>query len=119
MKSYSPSLKANTRIDVADILRGIAIGGIVLIHFVEHMNFYVFPEPTAVDRAVWDTVFFLLAGKMYAIFALLFGLSLYNQHDKQAQKGYYFRPRFVWRMVLLKIFGLLDLCFYNGDILFI
>lgn len=119
MKSYSPSLKANTRIDVADILRGIAIGGIVLIHFVEHMNFYVFPEPTAVDRAVWDTVFFLLAGKMYAIFALLFGLSLYIQHDNQAQKGYDFRPRFVWRMVLLMIFGLLDLCFYNGDILFI
>ncbi len=119
MKSYSPSLKANTRIDVADILRGIAIGGIVLIHFVEHMNFYVFPEPTAVDRAVWDTVFFLLAGKMYAIFALLFGLSLYIQHDNQAQRGYDFRPRFVWRMILLMIFGLLDLCFYNGDILFI
>lgn len=52
MKSYSPSLKANTRIDVADILRGIAIGGIVLIHFVEHMNFYVFPEPTAVDLSL-------------------------------------------------------------------
>lgn len=119
MYSYSPSGLPNSRIDVADVLRGIAIGGIVLIHFVEHMNFYMFPEPTAVDRAVWDTLFFLLAGKMYAIFALLFGLSLYIQHDNQAQRGVDFRPRFVWRMVLLMMFGLVDLCFYNGDILFL
>ncbi|MDE6140922.1 MAG: DUF418 domain-containing protein [Alistipes sp.] len=119
MYSYSPSGLPNSRIDVADVLRGIAIGGIVLIHFVEHMNFYMFPEPTAIDRAVWDTLFFLLAGKMYAIFALLFGLSLYIQHDNQAQRGVDFRPRFVWRMVLLMMFGLVDLCFYNGDILFL
>jgi uncharacterized protein len=42
---YAPSLKPNTRIDVADILRGIAIAGIILIHFLEHMNFFLFPEP--------------------------------------------------------------------------
>lgn len=119
MYRYSPSCLPNSRIDVADVLRGIAIGGIVLIHFVEHMNFYMFPEPSATDTAVWNTVFFLLAGKMYAIFALLFGLSLYIQHDNQAQRGIDFRPRFVWRMVLLMGFGLLDLCFYNGDILFL
>ncbi len=119
MYNYSPSALPNSRIDVADVLRGIAIGGIVLIHFVEHMNFYMFPEPSAVDRAVWDTLFFLFAGKMYAIFALLFGLSLYIQHDNQAQRGIDFRPRFAWRMVLLMLFGLLDLCFYNGDILFL
>lgn len=116
---YLPSTMPNTRIDAADILRGIAIGGIVLIHFIEHMNFYRFPELTALDHAVWDTVFFLLAGKMYAIFALLFGLSFYVQHDNQAQRGRDFRPRFAWRMVLLMLFGLLDLCFFNGDILFL
>ncbi|MDE5955220.1 MAG: hypothetical protein K2G80_01825 [Bacteroidales bacterium] len=45
MYTYRHSGMPNTRIDVADILRGIAIGGIVLIHFIEHMNFYKFPEP--------------------------------------------------------------------------
>ena len=65
---YRPSTLPNTRIDVADILRGIAIGGIILIHFIEQLNFYVFPEPSspfwgAVNQGVWDTVFFLLAGK--------------------------------------------------------
>ena len=119
---YKPSDKPNTRIDVADILRGIAIGGIVLIHFIEQLNFYNFPEPSspfwaALNQGVWDTVFFLLAGKMYAIFAMLFGLSFFIQHDNQAQKGIDFRPRFLWRMVLLFCFGLFDLLFYNGDIL--
>ena len=73
MYNYSHSGKPNTRIDVADILRGIAIGGIILIHFIEHMNFYSFPEATSafwakMNQAVWDSTFFLLAGKMYAIF---------------------------------------------------
>lgn len=121
---YAPSLKPNTRIDVADILRGIAIAGIILIHFLEHMNFFLFPEPVneawgRIDSVVWESTFFLLAGKMYAIFSMLFGLSFYIQHDNQAQKGIDFRPRFVWRMILLMLWGLLDLLFYNGDILFI
>ena len=119
---YTPSLKPNTRIDVADVLRGIAIGGIILIHFIEHLNFFMFPEPSSefmasLNQGVWDTIFFLLAGKMYAIFSLLFGLSFFIQHDNQAQKGVDFRPRFLWRMVLLMLFGLFDLLFYNGDIL--
>ena len=121
---YTPSTKPNTRIDVADILRGIAIAGIILIHFLEHLNFFLFPEAknefwAGLNTFVWDSTFFLLAGKMYAIFAMLFGLSFFIQHDNQAQKGVDFRPRFLWRMVLLMLFGLFDLLFYNGDILFI
>lgn len=124
MYTYRPSDKPNTRIDVADILRGIAIAGIILIHFIEHLNFYSFPEPSSefwakMNQAVWDSTFFLLAGKMYAIFAMLFGLSFFIQHDNQAQRGVDFRPRFFWRMILLMLFGLFDLMFYNGDILFI
>lgn len=121
---YTPSLLPNSRIDVADILRGIAIAGIILIHFIEQLNFYVFPDPKnalweTINTAVWDSIFFLLAGKMYAIFSLLFGLSFFIQHDNQAQKGIDFRPRFMWRMVLLMAFGLFDLMFFNGDILFV
>lgn len=94
----------------------------MLIHFIEQLNFYMFPESSSelmakVNECVWDTTFFLLAGKMYAIFSMLFGLSLFIQHDNQAQQGVDFRPRFVWRMVLLMLFGLFDLLFYNGDIL--
>ena len=119
MYLYKPSTLPNTRIDAADILRGFAIGGIVIIHFLEHLNFFKFPEPTALDQSVWDFVFFWLANKMYAIFSLLFGLSFFIQHDNQAQKGKDFRPRFAWRMVLLALLGLFDLMFFNGDILLV
>ncbi|MBR2858593.1 MAG: DUF418 domain-containing protein [Alistipes sp.] len=120
--AYTPSLKPNTRIDVADILRGIAIGGIVLIHFIEQLNFYKFPPAScefmaSLNQTVWDSLFFMLASKMYAIFSMLFGLSFFIQHDNQAQQGKDFRPRFLWRMVLLFMWGLFDLLFYNGDIL--
>lgn len=93
MNSYYPSKKPNTRIDVADVLRGIAIGGIILIHFVEHMNFFSYPEPSSafwagVNSAVQDVIFFLFAGKMYAIFALLFGLSfLYSTTIRRRKAG--------------------------------
>ena len=114
--TYTPSSRPNSRIDVADTLRGIAIAGIILIHFIEHMNFYLFPEPVnefwgTVNQNIWDGTFFLLAGKMYAIFAMLFGLSFFIQHDTQAQKGIDFRPRFAWRMLLLMLWGLVDLLF--------
>lgn len=53
-----------------------------------------------------DMLGFLLSGKMYAIFALLFGLSFFIQSDNQAQRGNDFSLRFAWRMVLLFGIGL-------------
>lgn len=105
------------RINVVDGLRGFAVVGIIIIHFLEHLNFYSFPEPTDFEQGLWDTVFYLGANKMYAIFSLLFGLSCYIQHHNQEKRGYDFRPRFAWRMLLLFLWGILDLIFFNGDIL--
>lgn len=110
-------MNSTQRITVVDSLRGFAVCGIILIHFMEHMNFYAFPEQAPFNQTIWDTVWFLGSSKMYAIFALLFGFSCFIQHHNQEVKGYDFRPRFAWRMVLLFIWGLLDLMFYNGDIL--
>lgn len=113
------SASGSQRIDVVDVLRGIAIGGIVIIHFLEHLDFYDFPPLTSFDHAVWNTVFFLFAGKMYAVFALLFGFSFYVQDANSARRGEDFRLRFAWRMILLMALGLFDMLFYNGDILFL
>lgn len=111
------TMEKTQRISVVDSLRGFAVVGIILIHFLEHLNFYAFPEPSAFEQGLWDTVFYLGSNKMYAIFSLLFGLSCFIQHHNQEKRGYDFRPRFAWRMVLLMLWGLLDLAFFNGDIL--
>ena len=118
--AYTPSLKPNTRIEVADILRGIAIGGIVLIHFIEQLNFYKFPPASSefmasLNQTVWDSLFFMLASKMYAIFSMLFGLSFFIQMDNQADKGVDFRLRFLWRMALLFVLGYVNGLMYMGE----
>src|SRR5690606_21084605 len=56
-------------------------------------------------------------GRFVNIFAFLFGMSLFIQIDKAAKKGIDFRGRFVWRMVLLMLFGLLCHSFYNVEII--
>ena len=122
MASYQTTYQPNTRLHAADALRGIAIVGIILLHNIEHMNFYRFPEVTNewmifLNRITWDGLFFMFGGKMYSIFALMFGLSFFIQNDNQMQKGNDFSLRFIWRMTLLLLFGLLNTFFYNGDIL--
>ena len=112
----------NTRIEVADALRGIAVIGIILFHSVEHFN--IFPAEPAVhtlpcDQLVSDVLAWLLSGKMYGIFAMLFGLSFFIQNDNQQQMGRSFSGRFAWRMFLLLCFGIVNMSLYDGDILMV
>jgi uncharacterized protein len=112
------------RLYVVDALRGFAIVSIMLLHNIEHFDFYFLPTnlPTwmvALDKGIWSTLFFLFGGKSYAIFALLFGLTFFIQSANQEKKGKDFRGRFAWRLVLLFGFGLLNSAFYEGDILLI
>ena len=46
----------NTRIDVADALRGIAVAGIIIYHAVEHFNIFT-------SQPISDTLAWLLSGK--------------------------------------------------------
>ncbi len=58
----------NTRIDVADALRGIAVGGIILYHSVEHFNIFT-KEPIAhalaSDQTEANVLAWLLSGTSY------------------------------------------------------
>jgi uncharacterized protein len=113
---------ASARLHVVDALRGFAIVSIMLLHNIEHFDFYYTPagQPDwliAINNGIWDTMFFLFGGKSYAIFALLFGLTFFIQSDNQAKKGNDFRGRFAWRLLLLLAFGIINSAFYEGDIL--
>ena len=112
------------RIEVVDSLRGFAIMAIMLIHSIEHFNFYVFPDPStqpawlnSLDTGIWDTLFLLFGGKGYAIFALLFGFTFSLMYAKQQAKGVDFGPRFLWRMLLLACFALFNGLFFPGEVL--
>ena len=119
-KMYITRNLPNTRIDVADALRGIAVAGIILYHSVEHFDIFT-KEPIVhtlpCDQLVGDVLAWLLSGKMYGVFAMLFGLSFFIMNDNQQQKHRNFSGRFAWRMCLLFLFGLVNVAFYDGDIL--
>ena len=112
------------RIEVIDSLRGFAILAIMLLHSIEHFNFYVFPDASlqpdwlnAIDKVVWDTMFFLFGGKGYAIFSILFGFTFSLMMVKQRQQDKDFGYRFLWRMLLLVGFALLNGAFFPGEVL--
>jgi len=113
---------SSPRLHVVDALRGFAIVSIMLLHNIEHFDYYFTATNLpvwmpALDKKIWDTLFFLFGGKSYAIFALLFGLTFFIQSNNQENKGKDFRGRFAWRLVLLLGFGLINSAFYEGDIL--
>ncbi len=119
---YSTTLTNNNRIEIADVLRGFAVMGITLIHFIERFSLNSFPEESSrflifTDRIIWNSVFFAFSGKAYCIFALLFGFSFFIQDNSQKEKGKDFRGRFAWRLVLLFFIACINSSLFPGEIL--
>lgn len=122
------TLKAQSnRIELVDALRGFAIMAIFIVHVQEHFNVFNFPAAASqpdwlnsLDSTVFKLVFSLFAGKSYSIFALLFGFTFYIQFSRQAARGKDFGYRFLWRMLILFGFGMINSLFFpGGDILFL
>ena len=120
--SLSTTLTNNNRIEIADVLRGFAVMGITLIHFIERFSLNSFPKETSnflifTDKVIWDSIFFTFSGKAYCIFALLFGFSFFIQDNSQKEKGKDFRGRFAWRLVLLFFIACINSTLFPGEIL--
>ena len=118
------TIKGHARVDVADVLRGLAVMGIIILHSIEHFNFYSFPDTTTqsdwlnfTDKAIWNGLFFMFGGKAYAVFALLFGFSFFIQNDNQRMRGNDFRLRFCWRLILLFLIGNINASFFTAEVL--
>jgi len=124
-RTISPAKpQRHARIDVADVIRGFAVLAIILLHAIEHFNFYQFPDTAGQsdwlnfsDKAIWNGLFFAFGGKAYAIFAMLFGFSFFIQHDNQRMRGKDFRLRFCWRLIILFIVGQINAAFFTGEVL--
>ena len=114
------NITPKVRINSIDAMRGFALIGILLLHCMEHFDLMYRPKLDSafwqqVDTIVNDTLYFLFQGKAYAIFSLLFGLSFFMMMDSQAEKGNDFRLRFLWRLVILFVFGYINGLIYMGE----
>jgi uncharacterized protein len=112
------------RIDAIDVLRGLALLGVLAINVVTIFRVSIFErflpqKPTAspIDSAV-DTILMLAVDlKALALFSLLFGAGLAIQFERLA-KSERRTSLLLRRLVVLLAFGLIHLCLiWNGDIL--
>lgn len=113
---------ATERIAIVDILRAVALFGIIISH--ASLSFLAGQPPTpgfnefsSVDKVVNDLAELLTFGKFFAIFAFLFGMSFAIQLDNAARKGSRFVGRFAWRLTILLGIALVHSMFFSGDVL--
>src|SRR5262249_5738017 len=72
---------SNTRVHAVDVLRGLALAGMLLVHF----QYYVHDEGTWSQR-VNTVVDFLAVNRFYPLFALLFGAGFALQFGRWGQR---------------------------------
>jgi len=114
------------RIDAIDVLRGLALLGVVAINAVTIFRVsifqpFLFPEPSlsfsSIDSAVETILTQAVELKALALFSLLFGAGLAIQFDRLAENERR-ALLLVRRLAVLLAFGLIHLCLiWNGDIL--
>lgn len=123
MEQIKPMTSPTGRITVLDALRGFALLGVILIHMLQRFGIFSipsaqieqrFPEMNEVIQWIGQNI---IMGRFVNIFAFLFGLSFFIQMDSAAKKGIDFRKRFVWRMFLLFLLGVIAHSFYSLEII--
>jgi uncharacterized protein len=112
------------RIVVVDVLRAIALFGIIITHAVD--GFLAGPEPMknfmvfgAFDAFALQAEKILTFGKFYTLFSFLFGLSFAIQMRNATEKGRNFGGRFSWRLLVLLLIALAHSAFFSGDVLIV
>jgi uncharacterized protein len=114
-----------SRIDTLDVLRGFALGGVLIANMASHSGYFFLSSAgqRSVDVLGTDGIVswiehFLVEGKFYSLFSLLFGIGFALQMKSQRSVESGFTGRFSMRLGVLFIFGLLHaVLFYVGDIL--
>lgn len=111
------------RIELIDILRGLTLLGIIMVHFIEQYYAGMPPQKAAhlnseflPDQLIQTLVSVLIAGKFYMIFSFLFGLSFFIQSSAKENKRQFYL-QFFWRLLVLFGIGWIHHMHYRGDIL--
>lgn len=113
------------RIELLDVLRGIAICGILFGNIPIFMGYYymnsVQKAALPFDFANHVTIFLthiFIEGKFYSLFSLLFGIGFSIQLMRAGSKEINFLPFYTRRLFFLLLIGLVHLIFlWTGDIL--
>ena len=127
--SYQPAAELATepvreRIQALDVIRGVAVGGILLANVMVFFGLFAIPadRAAAFPTAAADTITRFLEhvfvdGKFYSVFSLLFGIGFGVQLDRGGDAAV---PRFRRRLrILLGIGAIHAFLIWAGDILLV
>lgn len=112
------------RINQIDILRGLALFGVLSINLLTEFRVSIFAQFVAnqshaggADRLVETWVPLLLESKSFTLFSFLFGVGLMIQYERASKRGPAL-PFLIRRLLVLLGIGLVHLTLiWNGDIL--
>lgn len=111
-----------SRLPLVDGLRGLALVGVGLVHYLERFAAGPLPSDAGPRESAADYVVTALMwssfGKFFALFSLLFGLS-YALSTREALDWRASRRKFLRRSAVLLLIGLIHQTFYRGDILIV
>jgi uncharacterized protein len=111
------------RIEVLDVLRGLAIGGILIGNIQWFSGYGLMPpaieqQAPLMDQITHFVVHFFVEGKFYSIFSFLFGFGFALQIARAGERGDTKASLFKRRLFWLLVIGLLHAyLFWSGDIL--
>jgi len=125
---YGPSpVEASERFESIDVLRGVALLGILAMNIVGFAWPYpVYETPTLApgsswaDLAIWMFQHIVFDTKMMTIFSMLFGAGMVLMSERSEARGASFHRTYFRRMVFLLLIGIIHAYFLSeGDILVI
>lgn len=124
MKNLNP-IEPQERIEILDVLRGIALLGIIfnnMLYFSGY-SFMPFDDLKQItnfefDETVFSVLDFIIRAKFYTLFSILFAVGFYLQFNKYKEDTANFIKIYRRRIFILLIIGLIHSLIWFGDILF-
>ena len=92
--------RADARLHVLDVLRGVALLGMFLVHFS-----YYSSGGGWLDQAYEKVVALFFEERFWAMFGILFGVGFAIQFRRADPEGSAFLPKYLRRMAMLAVFG--------------
>ena len=115
------SVSRSERLTVIDLLRGVAILGILLVNMIDFHTPFLYLQAdywSGADYITYALVDVLAQGSFYPMFAFLFGFGAILLMERTIKKGISFPLFFSRRMAFLLLVGIIHaFVIWHGDIL--
>jgi len=109
---------ANERLIVLDILRGLALVGMFMVHFNYYEATPLGAEPGRAAAFVEQVLHLFFDERFYGIFGMLFGVGFAIQLERSESRSRPFVARYLRRLAALAVFGFIAEGVFGFNVLF-